>query len=214
MRSAWSPTRSMSFDTLFDVWPSCLLALPTVFVALPTLFATDLTSRSGRLGLPIERGTVTPRTFFRRGRFFSARPPAIPAAATPTATAGPRALLAASLIVPTTPSLLWLFAWLGLPPPVLGRDEPLRERDALLRRRVDADVFERDEPPEERDEPLRDEPLAVREVPLAFVFEPELFDELLLLGLLREADLLLAIADLSLWSKPSPAVWATRSPRG
>jgi len=90
------------------------------------------------------------------------------------------------LIVPTTPSLLWLFAGRVFPPPALGRDEPLRERDALLRRRVDAEVFELDEPPEERDEPLR--------------------DELLLLGLLREADLLVAIADLSLWSRPSPAV--------
>ena len=55
MRSAWSPTRSMSLDTLFDVWPSCLLALPT-------LLATDLTSTS------IDRGSGTPSTFLRRVR--------------------------------------------------------------------------------------------------------------------------------------------------
>ena len=41
MRSAWSPTRSMSWDTFFEVSPNRLLALPTVL-------ATDLTSRSGR----------------------------------------------------------------------------------------------------------------------------------------------------------------------
>ena len=44
MRSAWSPTRSMSFETFLVVWPKFLLALPTVF-------AIDLTSRSGRLAL-------------------------------------------------------------------------------------------------------------------------------------------------------------------
>ena len=50
MRSAWSPTRSMSFDTFLDVWANCLLALPTDF-------AIDFTSMSGTLG------TGTPRTF-------------------------------------------------------------------------------------------------------------------------------------------------------
>ena len=187
MRSAWSPTRSMSFDTVFDVWPTRLLALPAVL-------AIDFTSSAGRLGLLIERGTGTPRTFLRRGRLFSARAPATPAAAAaPTASAGPRALPAAVLTVPTTPFVLWLSAGLRCPPVLLEREEPLLEREALLRPRVDADVFERDDPPEERDEPLRDEPLAVREDPLAFVFEPEPFDELLLLCPLREADLLLAI---------------------
>jgi len=95
--------------------------------------------------------------------------------------------------VPTTPFVLWLSAGLRCPPLLLEREEPLLEREALLRPRVDADVFERDDPPEERDEPLRDEPFAVREDPLAFVFEPEPFDELFLLCPLREADLLLAI---------------------
>jgi len=61
------------------------------------------------------------------------------------------------------------------------------ERDALLRARVDADDFERDEPPDERDvPPLPDPPLAEREL-----------DELLLLCPLREADLLAAIRDTS-----------------
>lgn len=61
------------------------------------------------------------------------------------------------------------------------------ERDTLLRARVDADDFERDEPPDERDVPLLpDPPLAEREL-----------DELLLLCPLREADLLAAILDTS-----------------
>ena len=96
MRSAWSPTRSMSFDTLFEVLPRCLLALPT-------LFATDFTSRSERADLAIERGTGTPRIVLRRMRLFSSKPPATPAAAAPTATAGPPALPAAPLRVSTTP---------------------------------------------------------------------------------------------------------------
>ena len=90
MRSAWSPTRSMSFETLFDVWPNCLLALPT-------LLATDWMSTFER------RGTGIPRIFFRREWPFSTIPPAMPTAVAPTATAGPLTLLAAPLIVPTTP---------------------------------------------------------------------------------------------------------------
>lgn len=197
MRSAWSPTRSMSLDTFFDVWPNCLLALPR-------LFATDFTSRSGSFALPIERGRATPRTFVRRVRRLSTRPPTTPAAAAPTATAGPLALLAAPLSVPTMPLPFW-FAPLRLEPPPLRALELLRlcglrfvlEREALLRARVDADDFERDEPPEERDEPLPDPPLAEREDLLAFVFEREPLDELLLLCPLREADLLVAIRDTS-----------------
>src|SRR5215211_5875639 len=160
----------MSFDTLFAVWPNCLLALPTVLII-------DFASRSGRLGLPIERGSGTPRTFLRRVRLFSARPPATPAAATPTATAGPPALPAAFLTVPSTPLRLWLFAGLRFAPLPLGRDEPLLEREALARARVDADDFERDAPSEERVEPLRAAPLDEREDPLALVFEPEPLDD-------------------------------------
>ena len=199
MRSAWSPTRSMSFDTFLDVWPNCLLAFPTVL-------ATDFTSRAGSFALPIERGSVMPRTFGRRERRLSTRPPTSPAAAAPAATAGPLALLATSLAMPTTPLRLWL----------------LVERAPLLRARVEADDFERDdEPPEERDEPLRDEPprdepLVDREDPAVFafgralpellepevfepeffeagLFDPELLDERLLP--LRDADLLVAIRD-------------------
>jgi hypothetical protein len=72
-----------------------------------------------------------------------------------------------------------------------------REREAVPRDRVDADDFERDEPPEARDEPLRD-PLAEREDPLAFGFEREPLDELPLLCPLRGADLLAAIRDIPL----------------
>jgi hypothetical protein len=71
------------------------------------------------------------------------------------------------------------------------------EREPLLRARVEADDFERDEPPEARDAPLPDRPLAERGDRLAFVFEPEPFDALLLLCLLGEADLLVAICDTS-----------------
>ena len=99
MRSAWSPTRSRSFETFFVVWPNCLLALPT-------LLATALTSTSGRLGLPIERGTETPRIVFRRSRPLRTSPPATPTAVAPTATAGPLTLVTAPLTVPTTP-LFW-----------------------------------------------------------------------------------------------------------
>lgn len=209
MRSAWSPTRSMSLETFFEVWPNCLLALPTVL-------ATDFTSRSGIFVLPIERGSVTPRTFVRRMRLLRTAPPASPAAAAPTATAGPLALLAAFLSVPTMPLLLWLaLLWL-LPLWLLAlfRLElaPLRELGFL---RLEADDLERDEPPEERDEPPeereeplrdealrdealrdeapRDEPLREPEDLLAPAFDPEPFDELLLLCPLREPDLLVAI---------------------
>jgi hypothetical protein len=79
--------------------------------------------------------------------------------------------------VPTTPLLLWLARLWGLrferEEPV-EREEPLLEREAVLRPRVEADDFEREDP-------------------LALVFEPEAFDELLLLCPLREVDLLLAI---------------------
>ena len=195
MRSAWLPTRSMSFDTFLDVWPNCLLALPTVL-------ATDLTSRSG--SLPIERGSVMPRTVERRERRLSTRPATSPAVAAPTATAGPLALLATSLTVPTRPSRRWVLAEPRLAPLPLDREEPLRERELLLRARVDADDFERDEPPEERDEPLRAPPLAERDEPPVLVldaglFEPEVFEPELLDALLpcplREVDLLVAIRD-------------------
>lgn len=185
----------MSFDTVFDVWPNCLLALPT-------LLATDLTSRSGSFALPIERGRVTPRTFVRRVRRLSANPPATPTAAAPTATAGPLALLATFLTVPTMRLPFWL-ALLRLEPPprrVLGllRVCGLRfgaERDALLRARVEAADLERDEEPEERDAPLRAPPLPEREDRLALAFEAEPLDVLLLLCRLAEADLLVAIRD-------------------
>jgi len=97
------------------------------------------------------------------------------------------------LTVPSTPSRLWLFAGLRFVPLPLERDEPLLEREALARARVDADDFERDAPSEERVEPLREAPLDEPEDPLAFVFEPEPLDDLLLRCPLREADLLLAI---------------------
>jgi uncharacterized membrane protein len=87
MRSASSPSRSTSFDTVFDVCPSCLLALPT-------LFSSDWRSRSG---------TVSPSTLRCRLRPRRTNPPATPAAAAPTATAGPPARFAADLSVPTTP---------------------------------------------------------------------------------------------------------------
>ena len=96
--------------------------------------------------------------------------------------------------------------WLALlrlePPPfrVLGllRVCGLRfgaERDVLLRARVEAADFERDEEPEERDAPLRAPPLPEREDRLALAFEAEPLDVLLLLCLLAEADLLVAIRD-------------------
>jgi hypothetical protein len=210
----------MSLDTFFDVWPNCLLALPTVL-------ATDLRSR---LALPIERGSGTPRTFLRRVRLLSTKPPATPAAAAPRATAGPLAVLTAFLSVPTMPLLFWLVPLrLDLSPlrgldllrlwgprfPLLPaeREEPLLEREALLRLRVDADDFERDGPPDDREEPLRDAPPPERDDPLALVLAPEPFEELLLPCRLREADLLLAIPhpsliETSLLLARLPTLWA------
>jgi hypothetical protein len=131
MRSAWSPTRSMSFDTVFEVWPNCLLALPTVL-------ATDFTSISG---------SGTPKTLFGRARLLSAKPPATPAAAAPTAIAGPPALPAAVFTVPTMP--LPFFAleerWaagrldlLGFRVEAAGLERPFDERafDALVLARL------------------------------------------------------------------------------
>ena len=98
------------------------------------------------------------------------------------------------------PLSFWLVR-LRLEPPPLRALDLLRvcglrfvvEREALLRARVEADDFERDEPPEERDAPLPDPPLPEREDRLAFVFEPEPLDLLPLPCLLGEADLLVAI---------------------
>jgi hypothetical protein len=199
MRSAWSPTRSMSFDTFLEVWPNCLLALPTVL-------ATDFTSRS------IERGTGTPRMVLRRIRPLSTRPPASPTAAAPTATAGPLALPAVSLIVPTTPVPFWLallrlcvLGLVALPP---ERDEPLLEREPALRLRVEAADFERAADGLDRDEAglafardaaglafARDAAGFALDAPLlALVLAPDPFDvELVLLFVLREAGLLVAI---------------------
>jgi hypothetical protein len=185
MRSAWSPTRSMSLETLLVVWPKRLLALPMVF-------AVDLMSRSGDVS---ERGTLTPKTVFRRMRLRSTSPPATPAAAAPTATAGPLALLAAPLTVSTTPFELWLdplrFAVLPAVRPELElfvvrlavlpleRDEPLLDLAALLRLRVEAAVFD-------RDAPLPD-----------FDLDPEPLAELRLRCPLLDAGLLLAISHTS-----------------
>jgi hypothetical protein len=192
----------MSLDTLFEVWPNCLLALPT-------LLATDFTSMSARLAFPIERGSGTPRIFLRRVRLLSTKPPATPAAAAPTASTGPLGLLAAFLSVPSMPLPFWLALLRLAPPPPRELDllwlwaprvapfarerEPLVGREALRRLCVDGDDFDREEPPEERGERLRDEPRREREDPLASVFEPEPFDELLLRCPLLEAALPLAI---------------------
>ena len=119
----------------------------------------------------------------------STRPPATPAAPAPMATAGPLALPAALLRVPTTPLPFWLAPLARLAPcrssacsgsggarfaPLpLERAEPLLEREALLRLRADAGDLDRDEPPEEplpRAPPERDDPLAL-------VLEPEPLDE-------------------------------------
>ena len=205
----------MSFDTFFEVWPNCLLAFPTVL-------AIDARSTSDRLGLEIERGSGTPRTFLCRARFLSTSAPAIPAAAVPTAAAGPLALMAAFLRVSTTAfplsltplrldppplrglDLLWVWERRFAPPP-LEREEPLREsaallreRAALLRRCFEAVDFERVEPLDDAAPPERERPLALgfARDPFdeALLFdEPLLFDELLLLCALREAVFVLAI---------------------
>ena len=143
MRSAWSPTRSMSFETFFVVWPNCLLALPT-------LLATDWTST------PERRGSGIPRIFLRREWRLSTSPPATPTAVAPTATAGPLTLLAAPLIVPTTPPFpvpFWLAAPLRLAAGFL-RPLALLDREAVDRLLVAA--FER-----LRDEALPALPLAL-----------------------------------------------------
>ena len=93
MRSAWSLARSRSLETFFDVFANCLVALPTVFTIA-------LASMSGR---SFGRGMGTPSTVLRRPRVLSISPPTTPAAAAPTATAGPLALLAALLAVSTMP---------------------------------------------------------------------------------------------------------------
>ena len=92
MRSAWSPTRSMSLQTFFEVLPNRLLALPRLLVK-------DFTSRSD------ERGSVIPSTFLRRLRLLSARTPVVAAA---TASAGPTDLLATSFAVAARPVALRL----------------------------------------------------------------------------------------------------------
>jgi hypothetical protein len=178
MRSAWSPTRSRSFETVFVVWPNCLLALPT-------LLAIALTSTSGRLGLPSERGTETPRIVFRRSRPLRTRPPATPTAVAPTATAGPLTFVTAPLTLPTTP-LLWAAVRLVLVSLLLLRLEAAFRDDPRLR--VAAAGLER--AGFDRDEPLRDERVLEAEEPPAFDLDAEAFDEPLLLCPPREADLL------------------------
>jgi hypothetical protein len=122
----------MSFETFFVVWPNCLLALPTDL-------ATALRSTSVRLGLTIERGTLTPRIVFLRVRPLSIIPPATPTAVAPTATAGPLTFATAPLMLPTTPLCpvpfwagvlrLELLLRLGL----VFRVPPLLERELLER---------------------------------------------------------------------------------
>ena len=113
MRSAFSPARSMSFETALDVFAIRLLALPTVFVM-------DFTSPPGLS----DCGSGTPSTFRRCNRLLSTTPPATPAAAAPTAIAGVFALSAACFAVSA-----------ALPTVDVGRlllfDE-LVERDRLL----------------------------------------------------------------------------------
>ena len=214
----------MSLDTFLDVWPNCLLNLPT-------FLATDLTSRSGRPALRMARGIGTPRTFLGRVRLFSIKPPATPAAPAPIASAGPEALPAVLFSVPTKPSL-FLLALLRLALPALrpvdllrlGEErfaalrlvrvapEPLLAREALLRLRAEAAGFEREAPPEARDEPLRAVRPPERELlalgpepdPFALAFEPEPFDELRLPRELRDAGLLLAISHPFRRGQPCP----------
>lgn len=140
----------MSLETFFELSANRWLALPTVF-------ATDLTSRSGRPAFLSARGTGTPRTFLGRVRLLIASPPAIPATPAPTATAGPLTLLAALFTFPTKLLSVWLVRRLvagercagldllrlwgrlvALPLP-LDRVEPFAERPALLRLRAEAD---------------------------------------------------------------------------
>jgi hypothetical protein len=133
---------------------------------------------SGTLVLPIERGTGTPRIVFRRIRSRRTTPPTTPTAVAPTATAGPFALLAASLTVPTKPFEL-----------------PLAPAGACAGRRV-AFALDRDDPVLAREARALElaEPLALDFDPELFDdlldFDPELFDDLLLLCPLREVGLL------------------------
>ena len=84
------------------------------------------------------------------------------------------------------PLLVWrVLLRLALPPP--RELELLRLWGARFAARLFAPLLV------EREEPLRDAALRGREDPLALVFDPEPFDELLLLCPLREADLLAAI---------------------
>jgi hypothetical protein len=169
----------MSFDTLFVVWPNCLLALPT-------LLAIFCMSTFERLGL---RGTGTPRMVFRRLLPLSTSPPATPTAVAPMATAGPLALDAALLTVPTSlplpdPFRLAVLRLEAFPLPLrfdvdfrgvdfraVGlRALPLVEREAD-ERLFDADL-ERDPLPEARVARLREEAL------LALLLDrPEPLDE-------------------------------------
>ena len=205
MRSAWSPTRSMSFDTFFEVLPSCLLALPSDL-------AIDCTSSSE------ERGSDTPSTLVRLLRLFSASPPATPTAAAPIATAGPlalptacAALLAVLLNVSTTPFPFWLAGVLrlrvlrwGLLAPPLERDDPLLAREAVLRLRVDAADLERlafapvDFAREDFAAVDFFAAVGFAAVDFALVLDPDPLVEVLLRCPLRALDLLLAIPDPSL----------------
>jgi hypothetical protein len=200
----------MSFETVFDV-------LAKFWLASPTVFAIDFASS---FGLPSARGSGMPSTFGRLRRLLISSPPATPAAAAPTATAGPLALPAACLAVPAT--------WLTRPPTWLTRSLTLALPFCEAAVDLERDVgFERDDDFErerdggfelERDAGLefvafdravgldcvvafarvlgfeRDDAFAERlEVLLAFGAEP--FDDLLL-DLLRgllEAGLLFAI---------------------
>jgi ferritin-like metal-binding protein YciE len=153
----------------------------------------------------MERGSGTPSTRLRRARFLSSMPPANPAAAAPTAIAGPPALPATDFTVAAAP---WPFCDCEeRPPPELALlrlavapAEPLPARAALLRLRFDAALlrarlapvdFARDAPPEVL--PFE------RELPPAFFFAVVVF----LCPLRapdcppREPDLLAAIFTLS-----------------
>jgi len=72
-------------------------------LASPTVFASDLAST-----LAMCLGIGIPSTVLRRARPFSAIPPTTPAAAAPTAMAGPFALPATCLTEPTMPLPFWL----------------------------------------------------------------------------------------------------------
>ena len=160
----------MSLETFFVVLPSCLLALPT-------LLATDWTS------MPERRGTLIPRTFLRREWLFRTSPPASPTAVAPTATAGPLTLLAAPLIVPTTPPFpvpFWLAVLrLELEPELLLRLAAgfLAPPVAAFERVPDVAALERvpDVPAFERvpDDVLREVPFALA-VDLDLGLDPEL----------------------------------------